>query len=152
MQQEQRTTNRVGRTKLRFQQSRYVPSSTGRTGLVQQRFEFRFPIARKLGGLTVRLLRLQSIDPLVSIGIDPTLNEAPTATETKTNLWLTPPLQGQHDCAIAVPLLGVRFLSNPLPKDRKILPPTKRYLHDGFLSDGDIADEQSAIIARRAQP
>jgi hypothetical protein len=100
----------------------------------------------------VRLLRLQSVEPSVPIGIDPTLNETPTATEMKTNLRLAQPLQGQHDRAIAVALLGVRFLSNPLAKNRKILPPTKGYLHDGFLSDGDIAAEQSAIIARRAQP
>jgi hypothetical protein len=109
--------------------------------LAQQRLEFRFAITGKLGRLTVGLLGHQTLDPLVSIRVDPSLNEAPAATEAETNLRFLKSLQSQHDRAIAVSLLRVRFLSNPRSKDRKILPPSKRYLHDGFLSNGTIADE-----------
>ena len=135
-----------------LQKRRYIPTSPGCTGLGQQLLEFGFAVARKLRWLTMRLFGSQPKNPFVSIRIDPALNESATAIQAKANLRFAQSLQSQNNCAITIPLFRVRFLSNHFPKGGKILRPLKRYLHDGFLSDGDIAIEQSAIFTRIAQP
>ena len=141
MQQEQRPPNRIGHTEAFLQKVRHVPTTSWTAGLVQQLLEFRFSVAGQLWRLAGGLLGPQPADAIVAIGIDPALNEPAATTEAKANLRLAQTFQGQQDRAIPIPLFGVWFLPDQLTKGHKFLRAMKRYLHDGFLSDGDIAAE-----------
>ncbi len=141
MQQEQCPSNRIGHTEAFLQKVRHVPTASWPAGLVQQLPEFSFSIAGQLGGLAGGLLGPQGAEAIVAIGIDPALNESAATTEAKANLRLSQTFQGQQDRAIPIPLFGVWFLLDQLTKGHKFLRAMKRYLHNGFLSDGDIAAE-----------
>ncbi len=141
MQQEQRPPNRIGHTEACLQKVRHVPTTSWPAGLVEQLLEFRFSVAGQLGRLADGLLDAHPTDAIIAIGIDPALNESTTTTEAKANLRLAQTFQGQQDRAIPIPLFGVLFLPDQLTKGHKFLWAMQRYLHDGFLSDGDIAAE-----------